>query len=113
MRHAVGEIVKMEVHRLSLHNFGCRVVQKVLEVLPRTNNYIIAQALKGHVIELIRDQKGNHVIQKALECVDRDKMSFVCHALVGQVSPRVAVLLLWRATHFLLTFSASFYFVDC
>lgn len=53
---------------LSLHMYGCRVIQKALEC-DDINLEIVAQ-LKGHVIELVCDQNGNHVIQKCVECVD-------------------------------------------
>lgn len=86
-RQAIGAQVQNDVHRLSLHTFGCRVVQKALAVLQESgDNREIAHALKPKVIKLMSDQNGNHVVQKALECVDREEMSFVVDACIGQVS---------------------------
>ena len=49
--------------------YGCRVIQKALEVLPLEQQRIIVKELQGQVMRCVRDQNGNHVIQKSIERV--------------------------------------------
>jgi pumilio RNA-binding family len=59
------------VGTLSLGMYGCRVVQKALEVLPlAVQTELVAElAVDGTVMRCVRDQNGNHVIQKCVECI--------------------------------------------
>ncbi len=45
--------------------YGCRVVQKALEVLPVEAQRVIVSELEDHTARLVRDANGNHVVQKA------------------------------------------------
>ena len=67
--------------------YGCRVVQKSLEVF-RDNfslqNDIITE-LKTQVMKLIQDQNGNHVIQKCFETVDPTKLEFIVDEVIANV----------------------------
>lgn len=54
---------------LSLHMYGCRVIQKALEVLHLEQQRVIVRELQGQVMRCVRDQNGNHVIQKIIERV--------------------------------------------
>ncbi|KAA8495083.1 Pumilio-like 2 [Porphyridium purpureum] len=69
---------------LSLHMYGCRVVQKALEVLGAEERAVLVAELNGHVLKCIRDQNGNHVIQKSVELVAADKVQFIVDAITGQ-----------------------------
>ena len=76
-----------QVLNLSLHMYGCRVVQKALEGLPSMEaKAAIAAELDGHVMKAIQDQNGNHVIQKCIEQVrDRGRRGGVC-VVCGRVA---------------------------
>lgn len=70
---------------LSLQMYGCRVVQKALEVMTYSQQQEMVQQLDGSVIKLIKDQNGNHVIQKAVESVPSELIGFIPRAFLGQV----------------------------
>ncbi|KAL0266069.1 UNVERIFIED_CONTAM: hypothetical protein PYX00_011786 [Menopon gallinae] len=55
--------LKGSIRRLSYDVYGCRVIQKLLEV----TSFDIHSEFEGHVIDMVRDQNGNHVIQKCIE----------------------------------------------
>ena len=73
---------------LSLHMYGCRVVQKSLEVF--RDNYTfqsdIIVELKSNVMKLIQDQNGNHVIQKCFETVPPTKLEFIVDEVITNVN---------------------------
>ncbi len=73
---------------LSLHMYGCRVVQKSLEVF--RDNYTfqsdIIVELKSNVMKLIQDQNGNHVIQKCFETVPPIKLEFIVDEVIANVN---------------------------
>lgn len=52
---------------LTLQMYGCRVVQKGLEVFSRDVVSHMIRQLDGHVVRCVEDQNGNHVIQKCIE----------------------------------------------
>lgn len=56
---------------LSLHVYGCRVVQKALEQLPPSKAVIIVKEFKSNVQCCLYDQNGNHVIQKCVEVTSK------------------------------------------
>ncbi|KAM0671823.1 RNA binding repeat domain-containing protein [Ordospora colligata] len=59
-----------QVHLLSVHPYGCRVVQRLVDV--SSNVDFILEEVNGGLLELIEDQNGNHVVQKCIEkCSDR------------------------------------------
>lgn len=62
-------MIQGHVLALSLQMYGCRVVQKALEVLPLEQQRMVVLHLQGQVIRCVRDQNGNHVIQKSIERV--------------------------------------------
>lgn len=66
---ALAAFVRDQVVNLSLHHYGCRVIQKFLEVLPQEAKSAIAYELDGHVMKCVQDQNGNHVVQKCIEQV--------------------------------------------
>ena len=66
---ALAEVVQGHVLALSLQMYGCRVIQKSLEVLALEQQRMIVRELQGQVMRCVRDQNGNHVIQKSIERV--------------------------------------------
>ncbi len=50
--------VYMQVLQLSLQMYGCRVVQKALEVLPVDAQCAMLAELDGNVMRCVRDQVG-------------------------------------------------------
>ncbi|MCO5586548.1 hypothetical protein L7F22_040489 [Adiantum nelumboides] len=70
---------------LSLQMYGCRVIQKALEVVGLDQQILIVSELDGHVMRCVRDQNGNHVIQKCIECVPPEHIQFIITAFFGQV----------------------------
>ena len=66
---ALAGVIQSHVLPLSLQMYGCRVIQKALEVLPLEQQRIIVKELQGQVMRCVRDQNGNHVIQKSIERV--------------------------------------------
>lgn len=53
----------------SLHVYGCRVVQKVLERSSLSTKLNMSKEIEPYVLYCIGDQNANHVVQKVLETV--------------------------------------------
>ncbi|ELP95233.1 pumilio domain containing protein C4G8.03C, putative [Entamoeba invadens IP1] len=84
-RHAVPAQMKNNVLRLTLHMYGCRVVQKAVEYAAMKDRKLLFEELRGHLVQCIEDQNGNHVIQKCVEKGDRSMVMDVVKALNGIV----------------------------
>lgn len=67
--------------------YGCRVVQKSLEVFKENYSFQndIIMELRCHVMKLIQDQNGNHVIQKCFETVPSNKLEFIVDEVIANV----------------------------
>lgn len=78
----VGRVVE-----LSLHTYGCRMLQKGLDTLDLTTKQAIANELKlqPNLIRFIEHQNGNHVIQKCLDTLPSQNCLFIVDACQGQV----------------------------
>lgn len=57
--------------------YGCRVVQKALEVISQDQQAVLVQELEGYVMKCIKDQNGNHVIQKVIEQVNLSRIYLI------------------------------------
>jgi pumilio RNA-binding family len=66
--------------------YGCRVIQKALEVMELDQKIELVRELDGNIMRCVRDQNGNHVIQKCIECVPTEHIGFVVSAFRGQVA---------------------------
>jgi len=64
-----------DVERLSMHQYGNYVVQKLLEHGPASWCRNIASKLSSMVTKLATDHFGSHVLQKMLECCSPDDTS--------------------------------------
>ena len=61
------EQLKGKIYELSLHMYGCRVMQQLISVIDEKYLSQITLELKDHFEKCIEDQNGNHVIQKLIE----------------------------------------------
>ena len=66
IRNKIFEKFKPE-NELSLHMYGCRVMQQLISVIDEKYLPQITLELKDHFEKCIEDQNGNHVIQKLIE----------------------------------------------
>lgn len=53
--------------------YGCRVVQKALEVCDMDQKKVMALEIKDYFMKLVQDQNGNHVIQKIIEHMGKEE----------------------------------------
>jgi pumilio RNA-binding family len=69
-----------------MHNFGCRVIQRVLEYCPeKCTDPLYDLIINENVLALSKDQFGNYVIQLILEKGVREKdKSSILHSLLGE-----------------------------
>ncbi|KZV61064.1 ARM repeat-containing protein [Peniophora sp. CONT] len=76
----------METHilQLSLHMYGCRVVQKAIDFVGPDLQGIFVRELKDEVMRCVKDPNGNHVVQKLIERVPPERLSFIA-SFVGNV----------------------------
>ena len=61
------EALKGKYYELSLHMYGCRVMQQLINVIDEKYLPQIIIELKDNFEKFIEDQNGNHVIQKLIE----------------------------------------------
>uniref|UniRef100_A0A183G149 PUM-HD domain-containing protein n=1 Tax=Heligmosomoides polygyrus TaxID=6339 RepID=A0A183G149_HELPZ len=92
------------VMQLSMHPYGCRVIQRVLEHCTEQQKRPVLDALHANVRTLVLDQYGNYVIQHVIEHgsdTDRDRIvrevrcsrrCFKCYPMLTR-SPRNCMLL--------------------
>ena len=57
------------LYRCYFSRYGCRVIQKALEVVAPERQATLVRELEGNVMKCVKDQNGNHVIQKCIEMV--------------------------------------------
>ena len=65
--------------------YGCRVIQKALDVLPIDEQLKIVTELQSHILDCIKDQNGNHVIQKAIEQIPSKHIDFIILAFKSRI----------------------------
>lgn len=70
---------------LSLNMYGCRVIQKALDVLDVDSQTMLVRELSGHVMQCVKDQNGNHVIQKCIEKVPAHVIHFIVESFAHHV----------------------------
>ena len=56
-----------QVEKLSMHAYGCRVIQRILEHCIDEQKQVILEEIKDSFSVLIQDQYGNYVIQHVLK----------------------------------------------
>jgi pumilio RNA-binding family len=64
---------------LSLHSYGCRVVQKALEIFQNDTKEFnsLFEFIKPKVRELVIDGNGNHVVQKVIQLREKEVAGWV------------------------------------
>jgi pumilio RNA-binding family len=66
------------IRELSIHPYGCRVIQRILEYCQEEHKLLILTELRSHSRELIQDQYGNYVIQHVMQYgYDDDRTSLL------------------------------------
>lgn len=65
--------------------YGCRVIQKAVEVCDLDQKKVMALEIKDYIMQLVQDQNGNHVIQKIIEFMgtEEDIMKYLINAFKG------------------------------
>jgi len=81
----LGDKLQGHVLELSLQMYGCRVIQKALEVIDIDQQAKLCKELEGHVMRCVKDQNGNHVIQKCIEKIPPHLIQFIVDAFYGNV----------------------------
>eukprot|EP00435_Cladocopium_sp_Y103_P030296 s2129_g7.t1 len=67
---------------LSQRHKGCRLVQQTLENCGETERAMLAQELKGHIVEASRSPCGNYVLQKLIQVLRPQSCQFIIHELM-------------------------------
>ena len=60
-------LVLFQVYELSIHPYGCRVIQRVLEHCSDEQKKPVLEALHSNMKRLVIDQYGNYVVQHVVE----------------------------------------------
>lgn len=66
-RTAITQQLLGSVHLLCKDRFGCRVLQKAVEMVPSDMQLQLAGEIKSRVIDCVEDSYGNFVVQKFVE----------------------------------------------
>ncbi|XP_048540357.1 pumilio homolog 1-like [Triticum urartu] len=69
---------------LSLHLYGCRVIQKAFEISEIDQQIEMAKELDSNLFKCICDQHANHAVQKCMECVQPQYIQFIYRRLCGK-----------------------------
>ncbi|GER47298.1 pumilio-like protein [Striga asiatica] len=85
-RMNLADQLRGQILPLSLQMYGCRVIQKALDVINLEQKTRLVQELDGHVLRCVRDQNGNHVIQKCIESIPLENIHFMVSSFRGQVA---------------------------
>ncbi|KAJ2479229.1 hypothetical protein EV174_004077 [Coemansia sp. RSA 2320] len=79
--------VAPDLASISLNMHGTRAVQKIIELLSTQEQIdLIIGALRGSVVQLIRDLNGNHVIQKCLSRLSSKNNQFIYDSVSSSCS---------------------------
>ena len=55
-------VVKPQVRQLAYDRYGCRVMQRLLQVMPINSHHDILKAVEGIIVETMYHEFGNHVV---------------------------------------------------
>ena len=70
---------------LSLNSFGCRIVQKVLDLVSPTERVeIMRRELSDRLLDVCVDVNGNHVVQKYIELAQSRDCEFIVSKLESE-----------------------------
>lgn len=65
------ELIRIEFMALSVHKYGCRVVQTAIEKMGTYQNFLLLNDSTDFTL-LAKNANGNHVIQKCFRCVHEE-----------------------------------------
>lgn len=68
---------------LALSKYGCRVIQKAVEVGSANDINLLVAELTGHIAELSKSPHGNHVVAKFIEVLPPNNLRFILTELAG------------------------------
>lgn len=76
---------------LSMHSYGCRVIQKAIEYIHGRpdEEEMFMKEISICPLELIENQNGNHVIQKCLETFEHHRIKILVGTLMDKVPVRL------------------------
>lgn len=86
---AVSKIINSSIQghilELSVDSFGCRVVQKLIEVAPCVDDSlaIVHPELSFKIIDCTMDVNGNHVVQKLIDTLPSGECQFIVDAILS------------------------------
>jgi pumilio RNA-binding family len=67
-----------------MHTYGCRVIQRAIQVFNEADRAMILEELRDHVAQCVQDQNGNHVIQKCIQHMP-EHTDFIIESFRGRV----------------------------
>ncbi|GMH45113.1 hypothetical protein BSKO_13070 [Bryopsis sp. KO-2023] len=85
-RARLGKWMEGHVLALTVHQYGCRVVQKAMDCLENTTIERLMKELQGSVFECAKDSNGNHVVQKCIQCLNPTKIEFIFQGVVDKAA---------------------------
>lgn len=85
-RQKIAKQIKENTLELTLHVYGCRVVQKALEVLEYNEKCEMMRNLERHIARCVKDMNGNHVIQKAIREMKLEDIPYVLNSVQERVN---------------------------
>ena len=79
-KHFTSTLICVEI---SIHQYGCRVIQRIFEYCLPNEKDVILQEIYERIHELCKDQYGNYVIQNIVEKIKENDTIFT--SLKGKV----------------------------
>lgn len=84
-RSAIIHRIAPDLVHISLNLHGTRAVQKLIEYLTTESQVMtLMNAIRKHVVPLIKDLNGNHVVQRCLHHLSSPHRQFIYDAVVGR-----------------------------
>jgi len=71
------------MHTLSIHTYGCRVIQRCLEYCELATRRVILRELQESMPGLIGDSFGNYVVQHVVEYGEEHDKQKVCDLVIN------------------------------
>ena len=87
-KQCIYDLVRKDMLFISLHSYGCRAVQKIVEFAARDaemQGEVMVQ-LQPHLLQIIMNQNGNHIVQKILELFNAQSVEPIAAVLTANVA---------------------------